>query len=112
MPSERKPLLPVTPKVMLLEYHHSTGFGLLLIDDVIYTLSRHTDRGRTVGVRLEYMSLAGEHMRYDIDLTVSPHTCDCGDATHRPERPGGCKHLVAVRDAMATLRTAKQLQSV
>jgi hypothetical protein len=104
---ERKPLLPVNPTVMLLEYHHATGFGLLLIDDTVYTLSRHTDKGKTVGVRLEYMSLSGEHIMHDIDLTANPPRCDCADHTFRPERPGGCRHLVALREAAATLRAAK-----
>src|SRR5262245_51314978 len=38
---------------------------------------------------------------YDID-TTAPHgwTCDCPDATYRSERPGGCRHVQALRQAL------------
>jgi hypothetical protein len=29
--------------------------------------------------------------------------CDCPDATYHPERPGGCKHVAALRTALAIL---------
>ena len=38
---------------------------------------------------------------YDVG-TAGPHgwTCDCPDATFRPDRPGGCKHVNALRSAL------------
>jgi hypothetical protein len=41
---------------------------------------------------------------YDV-ATVEEHvwTCDCPDATYQPERPGGCKHVKALRAALAAL---------
>src|SRR5262245_59553236 len=31
--------------------------------------------------------------------------CDCADATYRGERPGGCKHVAALRQALAQTAT-------
>jgi hypothetical protein len=41
---------------------------------------------------------------YDVG-TAEPHSwaCDCPDATYHPERPGGCKHVRALRAALAAL---------
>lgn len=65
------------------------------------------------GVEYEVEDLEGRGFRlyrwkgrdivaYDIDT----HTdwggwqCDCPDGTYRPNRPGGCKHAVALRAAL------------
>jgi hypothetical protein len=29
--------------------------------------------------------------------------CDCGDGTFRPDRPGGCRHIAALRQALPAL---------
>ncbi len=115
---ERKPLAPVNPAVLLLSYNATAGSGLISIDGTVYTLTRHTDRGRTTGVRLAYVSediVDGFPVDkvYDIDLSVNPPTCDCPDGTYRSERPGGCKHIVALRSAGETLRAsgAMRMQS-
>jgi hypothetical protein len=42
---------------------------------------------------------------YDICTHEQPWKCDCPDATFHPERPGGCKHVAALR---AALRAASQ----
>jgi hypothetical protein len=38
---------------------------------------------------------------YDIGTTEKRWTCDCPDATVNGERPGGCKHVAALRAALA-----------
>ena len=37
------------------------------------------------------------------DLPRSLDSCDCPDGTYRPERPGGCKHQQALRQALPTV---------
>lgn len=39
---------------------------------------------------------------YDIDLAAKHPACDCADATYRPARPGGCKHLRAMQEAVSS----------
>ncbi len=41
---------------------------------------------------------------YDIPRDLS--SCDCPDHTYRPERPGGCKHMAALRQALPTVSKA------
>jgi hypothetical protein len=36
------------------------------------------------------------------DLPRSLESCDCPDHTYRPARPGGCKHMAALRQALPT----------
>ena len=36
-----------------------------------------------------------------IDIDAQTWQCDCEDATYRPNRPGGCKHVRALRAALA-----------
>lgn len=98
----------VNPEVELREYDHATGTGVLVIDGVEYTMSLiRALTGRKIGMRLVRLGEDGEEKVYDVDFTVEPWTCDCADATYRPERPGGCKHLVALRKAGETLRCQK-----
>jgi hypothetical protein len=37
------------------------------------------------------------------DVPRSLDSCDCPDHTYRPERPGGCKHQQALRQALPTV---------
>jgi hypothetical protein len=41
-----------------------------------------------------------------VNTESDPWTGDCPDATFHPERPGGCKHVAALR---AALKAAGQL---
>jgi hypothetical protein len=38
---------------------------------------------------------------YDLERVGDGFRCDCPDATHNEERPGGCKHSKALRAALA-----------
>jgi hypothetical protein len=38
---------------------------------------------------------------YDVPRDLS--SCDCPDRTYRPERPGGCRHMAALRQALPTV---------
>jgi hypothetical protein len=46
----------------------------------------------------------GAGRRYDLPADLS--SCTCGDRTHRPERPGGCKHMAALRQAAPAVTKA------
>jgi hypothetical protein len=37
------------------------------------------------------------------DLPADFSTCDCPDHTYHPERPGGCRHMKALRAALAAV---------
>lgn len=97
-PREAKPLEPVVPAVLLTEYDQETGTGLLTIDGQSYVLVRFRAEGKTVGMRLMKYDAKTEKVKMvDVDFRVKPWACDCEDATYRSERPGGCKHVVALR---------------
>ena len=98
-------LEPVSPAVELVEYDREIGVGRLKIDGKLYLMFRLSDRGRTVGLRLSrYCEKLDIVKRIDIDFGVPGWACDCEDATYRPGRPGGCKHLFAARLVAAELR--------
>jgi hypothetical protein len=75
------------------------GIGILAINGVPYVIL-HLSSG--IGFRLEQ----GDRTTYDVNTEADPWTCDCPDATFHPERPGGCKHVAALR---AALKAAGQL---
>jgi hypothetical protein len=102
----RKPLLPARVTAEHVAYNRALGLGTLDIRAEgggveTYLAFANRDAGRLVGMRPVKLSDGATH---DIDLTASPWRCDCGDATHRPDRPGGCRHVVALRHAAWQLR--------
>ena len=103
-------LKPVTPKVELCEYDQDTGTGIISIDGVRHVLLALRDRAtrKIYAMRFQRYCERREVVRMiDVDITSKPWTCDCEDATYRPERPGGCKHVVALREAAQFLRCRK-----
>ena len=71
--------------------------GVLQINGTAYEVLPLYDGEALVGYRL----LKADGTMYDVG-TTGPHgwTCDCPDATFRPDRPGGCKHQSALRAAL------------
>jgi hypothetical protein len=62
----------------------------------VYWLKADIDRrGRVASFELTQF---GTNARYHLPADLS--TCDCPDHTFREERPGGCKHMVALRQAL------------
>ena len=78
--------------------HHEGG--ALEINGTAYEVLPLFDGAALVGYRL----LKADGTMYDVG-TAGAHgwTCDCPDATYHPERPGGCKHVQALRAALAAL---------
>ena len=78
--------------------HHEGG--VLQVNGTAYEALPLLDGETLVGYRL----LKADGTMYDVE-TAGPHgwTCDCPDATFHPERPGGCKHVNALRAALAAL---------
>jgi hypothetical protein len=74
--------------------------GVLSINGTAYEVLPLYDGAARVGYRL----LKADATMYDV-ATTAPHgwTCDCPDATFHPERAGGCKHIQALRAALAVL---------
>jgi hypothetical protein len=57
--------------------------------------------GQCVGFRLRKFGGGEPH-----DLPGDLSGCTCGDRTHRPDRPGGCRHMAALRQALPALTKA------
>jgi hypothetical protein len=71
--------------------------GVLQINGTRYEVLPLFDDQARVGYRL----LKADGTMYD--LTADLSGCDCPDHTFHPERPGGCKHMQALRAALAAL---------
>jgi hypothetical protein len=72
------------------------GTGVLAINGTNYTVTVLRGQNGIVGYRMAKV----DGTVYDIGTTEERWTCDCPDATFHPERPGGCKHVVALRAAL------------
>jgi hypothetical protein len=71
--------------------------------EAFYWAEAVTSGGRLVGVRLaKWGSVWADRPRHYVHLDGVP-SCDCQDATYRPGRPGGCRHVRALADALAGL---------
>ena len=75
--------------------HHEGG--VLAINGTAYEVLPVYDGAALAGYRL----LKADGAMYDLPADLSG--CDCPDHTFHPERPGGCKHMGAMRAALAAL---------
>jgi hypothetical protein len=116
---QRKPLLPVNIQARLtgsanaadLPNELAVGVAMLTIvsgdetdrDVRSYWIRFLFDRNRQP-YAVELVRF-GDHENYQI--TLADERCSCPDATYRPDRPGGCKHVNALRQ---TLPAVAQLQ--
>jgi hypothetical protein len=71
--------------------------GVLQINGTEYEVLPLFDDQARIGYRL----LKADGTMYDLPADLSG--CDCPDHTFHPERPGGCKHMQALRAALAAL---------
>src|SRR5262249_6024226 len=69
------------------------GIGILATNGTPYVVLRLSSGA---GFRLEKT----DRTTYDVNTEKETWTCDCPDATFHPERPGGCKHIAALRAAL------------
>jgi hypothetical protein len=70
-------------------------------DETAYWCLALYEGDRCTGFRLTKF---GTDEVYDLPRDLS--SCDCPDQTYRPERPGGCKHIAALRQALPTVGKA------
>jgi hypothetical protein len=64
-----------------------------------YWLTLHvSDDGHIAGVRLQKFATGEKY-----DLPADLDGCDCPDGTYRSERPGGCRHQQALRQALVAV---------
>lgn len=75
--------------------HHEGG--VLSINGITYEVLPVYDGDVLAGYRL----LKAEGQMYDLPADLS--SCDCPDRCFHPERPQGCKHMLALRAALAAL---------
>jgi hypothetical protein len=70
-------------------------------DETAYWLIALYEGDRCTGFRLTEF---GTGDVYDVPRSLD--SCTCGDATYRPDRPGGCRHQQALRQALPTVANA------
>lgn len=112
---QRKPLVPVqvtgrfgslTADLQALRLGTAVLFltDLTTGEETLYWAKGVSEGGILAGIVLEKLD-GGKHPDgYMVRLKgENAPACDCPDACYRPDRPGGCKHLAAVRQAVATL---------
>lgn len=108
---QRKPLSPVNVRARFVggatRQDVLDGAAVLSITDLTtreeaaYWLEAVYDGERCVAFRLR--KFGGEE-QYDLPRDLS--SCDCPDGIYRAERPGGCRHMAALRQALPTVARA------
>jgi hypothetical protein len=109
----RKPLLPVRVQATLtgsadpadLPDELARGVAMLTIvsgdetdrDVRSYWIRILIDRNTRQPYAVELIRFGDHEKRI---VTLDDERCDCPDATYRPDRPGGCKHVVALRQTL------------
>lgn len=88
---------PATGKYRWIVPIGEVGTGVLAINGTEYVVTVLRDQTRLLGYRL---TKPADMAAYDVCTQGTPWTCDCPDATFHPERPGGCKHVAALRAAL------------
>jgi hypothetical protein len=116
---QRKPLLPVQVQAKLTGSNNPADLpdelarGVAILEIVS---GDETDRDvRSYWIRFLFdrnrQSYAVELVRFGSReryvITLADEQCDCPDATYRPDRPGGCKHCVALRQVLPPLTQRK-----
>lgn len=87
---------PILPCVIL---RHGAA-GLLLIHGTPYLCTPLGEYDQERGALVRGWRLTqSDGTVYDLD--AASWSCDCPDATYRPEREGGCKHASNLRAALA-----------
>lgn len=106
--AERKPLAPVSVAAKFISGADRQsvldGCAVLSITgedgaETPYWCKAHMDGERCLGFRLTKL---GTKDFYDLPRDLSG--CDCADSIYRNDRPGGCKHQAALRQALPTLK--------
>jgi hypothetical protein len=107
---QRKPLLPMQVQARFVggaaRQDILDGSAVLAIvsgdptdsDETAYWLIALYDGDRCTGFRLTKF---GTGEPYDVPRSLD--ACSCPDGTYRSERPGGCKHQQALRQALPTV---------
>ena len=70
-------------------------------DEKPYWIKALFDGERCVGFSLTTFGTGEGHI-----LSRDLRSCTCGDALYRPNRPGGCRHQAALRQALPTVTVA------
>jgi hypothetical protein len=106
-PRQRKPLVPVQVTGRFVggatREDVINGAAVLSIcdgddDESAYWCEAIFDGDCCVAFRLRKV---GTGEQYDLPRDLS--SCDCPDRVYRGDRPGGCRHMVALRQALPTI---------
>ena len=110
---QRKPLQPVNVRAVFVggatRQDVIDGQAVLSIvtgddtdrDEKPYWVKALFDGERCVGFSLTTFGTGEGHI-----LSRDLKSCTCGDALYRPNRPGGCRHQAALRQALPTVVSA------
>jgi len=106
--TDRKALVPVSVQAYFVggasrqDLHD--GAAVLSITDaatgleIVYWCEALFHGAKIVGWRLRKFATGEVY-----DVTRALDSCTCADATYQPDRPGGCRHQVALRIALPTV---------
>lgn len=102
---------PARAAVRWLHRFHA-GVGAIAINDVPYAVAELREQGRLVGYRLARHCDDGEIVYYDISNRFACWECSCPDFIFRRDGHDerGCKHIQAVRAAVAVDRGIRLYQ--
>lgn len=105
-PRQVKPLAPVPPPAW--QWVHRPIWscdlipqgmpGMLVVNNVVYMLIVLSEGP---GPERGYRLVKDDGSLYDLPADLG--SCDCPDGTYRSERPHGCKHAVALREALRAI---------
>src|SRR5262245_20073210 len=115
LPRSRQPLQPVQVAGRFLqkpicpcEIVPQGKPGVLSIDGLPYLVSYVGElpaEGEPIVRGYQVVKADGTVYHIDTQTRWGQWQCDCADATYRGERPGGCKHVAALRQALAQTAT-------
>ncbi len=85
--------------------------GILTIGETSYLFETLRHAGVPYGWRLTRQDARkGEELSYQLPIDLQ--ACDCPDSVYAAYRPGGCKHVAALRVAIAALGTDQANQEL
>lgn len=98
-------LARLNPTVAILSYDLDTHSGVIEINSETYAMDYADGR-----VELTHLDEREGLTTHTVEVAPA-YRCSCSDARYRPTRPGGCKHIVALRDVVAPkLRAMRRTQ--
>lgn len=85
----------INPTVAILSYDLDLHQGVIEINSETYAMDYADGR-----VELTHLDERDGLITHTVEVAPT-YRCSCSDAKYRPTRPGGCKHVIALREHVA-----------